>query len=122
MKTAILVPLILILSVNQSSSNININCVKCLEHSKIFIRNLSPHSPFPYQCVNESKNIFLGTVVVARACEKWECMFINRENKRVYNKSTLCVEEDPCVRDHNNSVGKVIFSLNSLLLLFITLP
>lgn len=119
MRIPILVPIILILSVKRSSSHITLNCNKCMENSKIFIKNLSPHSPFPYQCVNKSNEIFLGSVVIGRACNKWECLLLNRDNKRVYNKSTLCAEKLPSVREHHNSVGKVIFSLELLLLLFI---
>lgn len=110
MQTNTVVYLILILSVSQASSDITTECITCLEHSKIFIKTLYPHSPFPYQCVNDSKDIFLGAIVVARACNKWDCLLLNRDNKRVYNKTILCKESDPCVREPHSGGGRLFFA------------
>ncbi len=112
-----LLVLTFILSVSVASSHI-FECIRCLEQSRVFLKALSPHSPIPFQCINKSSDISLGVIVIGRACNKWQCMHLNRDSKRVYNKTTLCTERLPCVPEHHSSGGKVIFSLSLLHLIF----
>lgn len=117
-RTTILV-LIVLLTACISTSYV-LQCVTCVEQDKVFIKSLSFNSPVPYQCVSNERYISGDIIVIGRACNKWQCLHINRESRRVYNKTNLCTENLSCEADYSSSGGKVVFSLNLLHLLFYT--
>lgn len=80
-------------------------CFQCLEHSKILVRCLYPHSPKEYQCLNGTTDLLLGSIIIFRACAIKECLNINLPPQKVYDKNNLCKESfTPLFNEKNGSV------------------
>lgn len=68
-----------------------IECIKCLEYSKIFTKNLYSISPDEFSCANSTLDFKTGILVIGQACSFVDCLKIDEKPLRVYNKTELCI-------------------------------
>lgn len=73
-------------------------CLLCMDNSRIYTRNLFPSSQFEFECVNKSTHLSLGSVVLNRACNHYECLLLSQDQGRVYYKPHLCREDHVTVK------------------------